>query len=52
MREVATPQAVIKSSISELHVWSVHIAGPEGFVTSMSEMVRSLGCEYILADKF
>ena len=48
----ATPQTLIASCISQLHNWSVHIAGPAGFVTSMSEMVQSLGCDDILADKF
>lgn len=52
MHEGASPQALIASCISQFHNWSVHIAGPEGFVTSMSETVRSLGCEDILADKF
>ena len=50
--EGATPRALIASCISQLHNWSVHIAGPAGFVTSMSEMVRGLGCDDILADKF
>lgn len=50
--EGETPQALIASCISQLHNWSVHIAGPAGFVTSMSEMVRSLGCDDILADRF
>lgn len=52
MTEDATPQTLIASCISQLHNWSVHIAGPAGFVTSMSEMVRELGCDDILADKF
>jgi NAD(P)H-flavin reductase len=46
------PQALIASCISQLNNWSVHIAGPEGFVTSMSEMVRGLGCDDVHADKF
>lgn len=50
--EDATPRTLIASSISQLRNWSVHIAGPAGFVTSMSEMVRGLGCDDILADKF
>lgn len=50
--EGATPRALIASCISSLHNWSVHIAGPAGFVTSMSEMVRGLGCDNVLADKF
>lgn len=50
--EGATPRALIASCISQLHNWTVHIAGPAGFVTSMSEMVRGLGCDDILADKF
>ena len=50
--EGATPQSLIASSISELRDWSVHIAGPGGFVTSMTEMVRGLGCDDVLADKF
>jgi len=52
MTEDATPQSLIASCISQLHNWSVHIAGPAGFVTSMSEMMRGLGCDDILADKF
>jgi ferredoxin-NAD(P)+ reductase (naphthalene dioxygenase ferredoxin-specific) len=50
--EGATPRALIESCVSQLRNWSVHIAGPAGFVTSMSEMMRSLGCDDILADKF
>lgn len=50
--EGATPQSLIESCISHLQNWSVHIAGPAGFVTSMSEMVRELGCDDIFADKF
>ena len=48
----ATPQTLIASCISQLRNWSVHIADPAGFVTSMSEMVRELGCDDILADRF
>jgi ferredoxin-NAD(P)+ reductase (naphthalene dioxygenase ferredoxin-specific) len=51
-QEGGTPQALIASCISELHDWTVHIAGPKGFVSSMSEMVRRQGCEHILADAF
>lgn len=50
--EGAPPRALIASCISQFQNWSVHIAGPAGFVTAMSEMVRGLGCDDILADKF
>lgn len=52
VHEGGTPQSLIASCISELRDWSVHIAGPGGFVTSMTEMVRGLGCDDVLADKF
>lgn len=52
MHEDATPQTLIASCISQLRNWSVHIAGPAGFVASMSEMMRGLGCDDILADRF
>lgn len=50
--EGVSPHDLIASCISQLPNWSVHIAGPAGFVTTMSEMVRNLGCDNVLADKF
>lgn len=52
VHEDTTPQTLIASCISELRNGSVHIPGPAGFVTSMSEMVRELGCDEVLTDKF
>lgn len=51
-KERETPQALIASSVSQFRDWSVHIAGPAGFVTSMSEIVRDMGCDDVFADKF
>lgn len=47
-----SPRTMIAACVSRLHDWSVHIAGPAGFVTSMSEMMLDLGCDDVLADKF
>jgi ferredoxin-NAD(P)+ reductase (naphthalene dioxygenase ferredoxin-specific) len=47
-----TPRALIADSISVSRDWCVHIAGPAGFVSTMSAMVRNLGCDDVLTDSF
>ena len=47
-----SPRTMIAAHFLQPHDWSVHIAGPSGFVSSMAEMMRDLGCDDVLADKF